>query len=115
MAAFRTELEALSPSPASSTRPASARARRAGTAADAPTLEGARAALVAAAMAMQNADVAPSADQLAACERARVQLRAVTARWHALETTGLATLNARRSAAGQAPIALPAGQAAARR
>ena len=46
-----------------------------------PSLESASGALLAAAMAMQNADLAPTAAQVAACARARVQAAQVMARW----------------------------------
>ncbi|MFI5213862.1 MAG: hypothetical protein ACHQU8_04925, partial [Gemmatimonadales bacterium] len=46
-----------------------------------PTLESASAALLAAAMAMQNADLAPTAAQVAACDRARAAAAPVMARW----------------------------------
>ena len=69
-------------------------ARRGGTSGGAPpvpntpTLDGARDALLAAAMAMQGADVAPTADQVAACGRAREQLATALARWSAIEAAG---------------------------
>jgi photosystem II stability/assembly factor-like uncharacterized protein len=52
-----------------------------------PTLESASAAALAAAMAMQGADVAPTAAQVAACARARAQFTAVMARWARLKAT----------------------------
>ena len=59
-----------------------------------------------AAMAMQGADVAPTAAQLAAADRARAGAE-VMAKWTALKTAGLAALNAKRKAAGQPALALP--------
>jgi hypothetical protein len=56
--------------------------------------------MVAAAMAMQGAESAPTANEIAACSRARNQYGAVRSRWTALKTTGLATLNTKRKAAG---------------
>jgi hypothetical protein len=41
--------------------------------------------LMAAAMAMQGADVAPTANQIAACRRASASYRSVMAEWSALE------------------------------
>tara|TARA_B100001964_G_scaffold235809_1_gene296524 strand:- start:6710 stop:6850 length:141 start_codon:yes stop_codon:yes gene_type:complete len=41
-----------------------------------------------AAMSMQEADVAPTARQVAACEAARVQLDEVMRRWNALRIRG---------------------------
>jgi hypothetical protein len=69
-----------------------------------PTLSGTSAAMLAAAMAMQRAEVAPTASQIAAVGRARAQWAALLPRWTALKTTGLAALNAKRTAAGLAPI-----------
>lgn len=56
-----------------------------------PTLESVANELMAAAMAMQGADDAPTANQIMACARARARFRAVMDRWSALEkvsTTG---------------------------
>ncbi|MDQ2929685.1 MAG: glycoside hydrolase [Gemmatimonadota bacterium] len=50
--------------------------------------------LMAAAMSMQGADIAPSANQIAACRRARDDFRAVLTRWNAIEA------QARRAANG---------------
>ena len=75
-----------------------------GGAARAPTLESASAAYMAAAMAMQNADVPPTANQIAAASTAKTNAAAVMARWKALKTTGLASVNAKLKAAGQSPI-----------
>jgi hypothetical protein len=44
--------------------------------------------LLAAAMAMQGADVAPTAAQVAACDRARAQAVLVMARWARLKPAG---------------------------
>jgi photosystem II stability/assembly factor-like uncharacterized protein len=80
-----------------------------------PTLDGASAAMLAAAMAMQNADVAPTARELAACAAARRQAAAVMAKWTAITTTDLPALNARRKAAGLPAIVIPAAPPAAGR
>jgi hypothetical protein len=50
-----------------------------------PTLSSASDDLIAAAMAMQGADIAPTANQIAACRRATASYRAVMARWSTLE------------------------------
>jgi hypothetical protein len=60
-----------------------------------------------AAMAMQGAEVAPTARQVAACTAANAQLADVMKRWSALKTTGLAGLNAKLKAAGQAAVVVP--------
>jgi len=54
-------------------------------AAPAPTLDSASDAALAAAMAMQEADVTPTAAQVAACARARAQVDEVLARWARLK------------------------------
>jgi photosystem II stability/assembly factor-like uncharacterized protein len=64
---------------------APARRRRVPSGVDDNSLERVSAELLSAAMAMQNADVAPTAAQLAAAERAKVRYTAVMARWHAIE------------------------------
>jgi hypothetical protein len=58
-------------------------------------------------MSMQGADVAPTANQIAACGQARAQLAAVLPRWNTLKTAGLGALNAKRRAAGQPPVVFP--------
>ena len=56
---------------------------------------------------MQGADVAPTARELVACDKARKEAREVVERWTALRTTGLAALNAKLRTAGQASVAIP--------
>jgi hypothetical protein len=80
---------------------------RFGAAAGPPTLASVSGTLLGAAMAMQGAEVPPTARQAAACAAAGKQLEEVMARWTALKTTRLAALNAMRKAAGQGAIALP--------
>ncbi|HEV2644542.1 MAG TPA: hypothetical protein VGT98_17650, partial [Candidatus Elarobacter sp.] len=99
VAAFRAQVDSLA---ASAVRPGRGFGRPSPS--GAPTLQGTRDALLSAAMAMQGADVTPTASQIAACEHAKSQLDTVLARWNALRTTGLAELNARRKAAGLAPV-----------
>ncbi|MEO7520211.1 MAG: glycoside hydrolase, partial [Gemmatimonas sp.] len=72
-----------------------------------PTLEGASTALLAAAMLMQTADVAPTARDVAAAAAARAQATAAMARWNSISTSELAALNAKRAAAGQSLISIP--------
>jgi hypothetical protein len=50
----------------------------------APTLQTVQTSLIAAAMSMQAADVAPTARQIAAVEQARAQFKDVMARWQKL-------------------------------
>ena len=84
-----------------------ARFRRGAAANALPTLESASSALIAAAMAMQNADVAPTADQVAAAQRALDRAASVMKRWGVLQSTGLGSLNTRRRAAGQPAVVVP--------
>jgi hypothetical protein len=65
--------------------------------------------MLAAAMAMQGAEAAPTAREVAACATARTQSAAVMARWTKLTTIDLAALNAKRKAAGQPVVAIPKG------
>jgi hypothetical protein len=102
--AFKSQVDSLAPAP----RPQQGFGGFGGGApAGPPTLSGASAAMLAAAMAMQRAEVAPTASQIAAAGRARAQWAALLARWTSLKTTGLTALNARRRAAGLSPIHVP--------
>jgi hypothetical protein len=51
-----------------------------------PTLQSVQRSLMAAAMSMQNADVAPTARQVAAVDQARAQFKEVMARWETLKS-----------------------------
>ena len=104
VAAFRTQLDSVAPAPARGGR---GFGRRGGAAGASLSLEAASNALTAAVMALQDADVAPTASQVATADHARAQARAAEARWGSLHTSGLASLNARRKAAGQPAIAVP--------
>jgi photosystem II stability/assembly factor-like uncharacterized protein len=72
-----------------------------------PTLGASATALMAAAMAMQGADVAPTAREIAACEHALQQYDVALRQWTALKTMGLQGLNVKRRAAGQPAVTLP--------
>ena len=63
--------------------------------------------MISAAMAMQGADVTPTAMEVAACDRARAQSVQVMPRWTRLKTAGLAAFNAKRPAAGLPPVLPP--------
>jgi len=78
----RAQVESLAPLPPSSQR-APRTAARPGQPAPPlpPTLESAGNAALGAAMAMQDADAAPTAAQVAGCARARAQVNQVLARW----------------------------------
>jgi hypothetical protein len=82
------------------------RGGRGGGPAAAPTLDGVSGTMMAAAMAMQAADTAPTGREVAACAEARRQATAVTAKWTKVSTVDLATLNATRKAAGQPAITI---------
>lgn len=101
-AGVRTQLDALAPAPSPR-----ARFRRGPAANTPPTLSGASAAMMGAAMALQSADVAPTARQVAACASARSMGATALASWARLRETGLAAINAERRAAGQAPLTIP--------
>jgi hypothetical protein len=108
VAAFRQQLIAIAPPPpAGGGRGGPGGGRGAGGgrggrggAEAAPTLDSASAALLAAAMAMQAADVGPTAREVAACADARRQAAAVMARWTKLRTVDLRAITAKRKAAG---------------
>jgi hypothetical protein len=103
VAAFKAQLDSIAPE----VPRARARFRRRGPAGQTPTLLASSNAMMAAAMAMQTADVAPTAAQVSAVTTARAQGAAAMAQWNALRTTGLATVNAARRAAGQPVITIP--------
>ena len=104
--ALKAVLEPLAPSSAQVRNVRAIRRRGPATAAT-PSLEGVSNTLLAAAMAMQNADVAPTAVQIAACNAARTQAAPVLAQWNSIRTTRLAAFNARRKAAGLPTVSLP--------
>jgi hypothetical protein len=80
-AALKSQIDSIAPAPTRGARPGFG-FRQAPS--EQPTLESVRAAMMAAAMAMQEADVAPTARQVDAVTRARAQYKDVMARWSAL-------------------------------
>lgn len=104
-AALKAALDSIAPPPVRG-RGGRGFGGRFGAPAGPPTLVSVGGALLGAAMAMQDAEVAPTARQVAACTAARRQLSDVMTRWTALKTTRLAAVNARRKAAGQPEITL---------
>ena len=116
-AAFKAQLDSLAP-PESGARGrgrggrggGGGRGGRGGAANAAPTLDAASNAMMAAAMGMQSADVAPTAAQIDAVQRARATGAEVMARWNRLSTTGLAALNAKLKANGQQAVTIPRGE-----
>jgi hypothetical protein len=80
-AALKAQIDSIAPPPTRGARPAFGfRQAPSGP----PTLVSAGAAMMAAAMAMQNADVAPTAREVDAVAKARAQYKDVMARWNAL-------------------------------
>ncbi|MBW7932586.1 MAG: glycoside hydrolase, partial [Gemmatimonadaceae bacterium] len=104
-AAFKAALDSIAPAPV---RGRGGRGfGRFGAPAGPPTLSSVSGAMLSAAMAMQGAEVPPTARQVAACTNASKQFDDVMKRWTVLKTTRLAALNAARKAAGQAEVRLP--------
>ncbi len=101
--AFKAQVESLAPAPRPRARGFFFRREAGGP----PNLQGVSAAMLSAAMAMQGADVTPTAMQVAACDRARAQSTRAMPRWTRLKTTGLAAFNAQRKAAGLPTVTLP--------
>ena len=83
--AARTQLDSLAPPPVRGGGRRGGFGRRGGAGGATPTLNGASDALLAAAMAMQSADVTPTAAEIAAADRARAQASTVMARWNSLK------------------------------
>ncbi len=81
--ALKAQIDSIAPPP---TAGRARRFGRPGPGADTPTLESTKNALLAAAMAMQRADVAPTVSQVEACRRARGQLAEVLKRWDAVKS-----------------------------
>jgi hypothetical protein len=80
-AALKVQVDSIAPAPTRGARPGFGfRPAPSGP----PTLETVRAAMMAAAMAMQGADVAPTAREIDAVTKARAQYKDVLARWNAL-------------------------------
>jgi len=103
--ALAARIEAVAPAPKpAATGPGAFAFGGQPTPAGPPTLDGASRAMMTAAMAMQGADDTPTAREVAACARAEAQYRAALSQWTALETTALASFNARRKAAGESPV-----------
>jgi len=105
-AAFKAAVDSLAPAPARG-RGGRGFGGRFGAPAGPATLASVGSTLMSAAMAMQGAEVAPTARQVAACTTARAQLAGAMKRWTALKGNGLAGLNAKLKASGQAAVTLP--------
>ena len=83
-AALKAKVGSIAPAPDTGEQPQFRR----GPAGPATTLNAVSDAMLAAAMAMQGADVAPTAVQIAECDAARAQAAAVMRRWNALKGGG---------------------------
>jgi photosystem II stability/assembly factor-like uncharacterized protein len=103
-AAFKAQVDSLAPAPRPAPRGFGGFGRGPS---GPPTLESLSGTLLSAAMAMQSADITPTASQVTACDSARTQSRGLMSRWSTLKTTGLAALNARRKGAGLPEVTLP--------
>jgi photosystem II stability/assembly factor-like uncharacterized protein len=106
ISAFKARVDSIAPAPAAGGRGGrgGGGGRGSAGAAAAPTLVSASTASLAAAMAMQSADVTPTANEVSAATKARAENADALRRWNALKTTGLASLNAKRKSAGQPAI-----------
>jgi hypothetical protein len=71
------------------------------------TLKDVSGAALAASLAFESADTAPTTAQIEACTEARQQAKAVMARWDELKGRGLAAFNAKVKNQGHAVLALP--------
>jgi hypothetical protein len=108
VAALKAKVDSLAPPQAGGRRGGRGGGRgRGGAPPGPPTLETASSGMIAAAMAMQSADVTPTESQVAACTRARAMATDAMRRWTALKTTELGALNAKRKAAGQPTVPPP--------
>jgi hypothetical protein len=80
-AALKAQIDSIAPAPTRAPRPGfGPRQAPSGP----PTLESVRVGMMAAAMAMQGADVAPTAREIDAVAKARAQYKEVISRWNAL-------------------------------
>jgi len=86
--AMRARLDSLAPPPVTEGRGFGFGRR--GARNTPPTLESAVSSLMAAAMAMQGAETAPTAAEIAACDHARAESESVLAKWRAMRSAGRA-------------------------
>ncbi len=99
--AFRAQVESLAPPPARGRRRFGAQRE------EHTTLASASEELVSAFMALQNADVAPTTAEIAACRKAHEEFAEILEHWKTMKAKGLSALNAKRKADGQPLITLP--------
>ena len=103
--AFKTQIDAIAPDELRGD--AREAARYSGGARAPTTLNQASDAALAASLALQSADTAPTAAQIAACAQARTQAKEVISRWEMLRSKDLSTFNTILVAKGQAALTLP--------
>jgi hypothetical protein len=104
VAQFKAQVDSLAPASAAVRR----RPGFGGGGGGAPlNLETASNAMMAAAMAMQGADVAPTTGQVATAGKARADAVPLMRGWTALKTSGLASFNAMRKASNQPEVPVP--------
>jgi len=105
--AFKAALDSLAPAPVRGRGGRGGFGGRFGAPAGPATLASISGTMLGAANAMQGAEVPPTNNQVAACDRASKAFAGVMKKWTAMKTTGLAALNAKRKAAGKAAVTLP--------
>jgi hypothetical protein len=101
---YKATLDSIAPAPTAAPR---RRGFAAAGPAGPPTFVTARDALIAASMAMQGAEAAPTAREISAGSAARAMLSGVLLKWKVLSSSGLADLNAKRKAAGLPALRVP--------
>jgi len=101
-AELKAQVEALAPAPV-----AEPQGRFFSVPSGPATLQSVSRTMMAAALAMQDAEAPATAREIAACDDARALSRDVMARWKALSTSTLEAFNARRRAAGLQEVELP--------
>jgi hypothetical protein len=107
-AELKARVDSLAPPPAGRGGGRGAGGFRRGGGGEGPaTLQSAEGDLIGAALAMQGADLTPSAGEVAACTHARAEQVGVMRTWAALSGPGLTALNAKRKAAGLPEVRLP--------
>ena len=97
-ATLAARLDSLAPAAEDDDRPRPRRGQ--GQQTEPPTLASIADVSLGAAMVMQNADVTPTATQIAACQHAHEELSQLLARWATMKTAGESRVGS-RSGAGQ--------------
>ncbi len=103
--AFKTVIDSIAPDELCGDAREAAKDR--GGAHPPPTFNEASDSALGASLALQSADTAPTATQIAACAQARTQAKEVMARWEIVQSKDLSAFNAALVAKGQAALTLP--------